>query len=940
MRRRDWLVGAGVIAGMAWASAAWGQEPKPAAGPPLVVRAYPVDDLLPARIVVTPPPAPAQSDDENPFEDDAGDEEYVEVTPEEKFIRMVRNVVAADSWEPTGQARLAIHLGRLLVEQTEANQAAVADLLNRLRHPQPPGQREEVPPAMAMALARVVPRLRIRNATPAQLLEQIGQAWDVRIDVRWDTFGDIGITGTNPGRVSVDLRDATLGAALRAAGSAIAGREDVCDYAIQPDRVLFGTVVTDALASASVLRVYAVRDLLANHDGFIDSNRVEEFKQMNRCLIHPDSWAPTGDSVLEELNGSLIVKAPPRVHRDLAAFLELLRHPPGVGGVVEMTADGQPGGRAASDRVREGLARRIEAVNFNRPTPLGDALDWIGQAGGVSIGVNWGTLGTIGITPTNPEVKLSLKDTTVESALYEVLSAAAGREDVLDFVVSDGMVKISTRDDLQWNKTIRLHNVTDLLDRLDDPQAGERVEEFHRFIRSCVRPDSWAPTGDAGIQEWRYGLLLIQQHQEGHRDVARFFKMLRDPAPRTLADQPPEANRVARAKLRRLGDVDFSRPTPLGDVLDWLGDAAGVDMDANWGALAMIGITQTSPKITLRLRNGTVEEALRRALSAAAGREGVLDYMVRDGVVKVSTCEDLRTIEFLLRYDVHDLVGDGSGDASLYDVDEFKRLLRAIVLPDTWAPTGDALMEWWPGSLIVKQSEAGHRELDALLAVLRSGGRTPAAAIPELEAAKRAADARAAELAAALKRLREQAPRDDLFRQAELVEGDIAMTTRLFDLQDMLRLLPEDFVLAWAGPAEADDWDDDAGEANGESIFGDDDDSSANNNNDNGNGGGPFSQPQWGAWARERRDDTERRVAAVQTCLRAHVAAPSWAPTGDANVEGFRSCLLVKQTPAVQIEVARFLVGLSDATRFGNAAELKRLMPPPPAIGDGPNRGE
>ena len=47
-------------------------------------------------------------------------------------------------------------------------------------------------------------------------------------------------------------------------------------------------------------------------------------------------------------------------------------------------------------------------------------------------------------------------------------------------------------------------------------------------------------------------------------------------------------------------------------------------------------------------------------------------------------------------------------------------MLRVLILPDTWAPTGDANFTVRAGLLIVKQTDNGHRELVKLLANLRA----------------------------------------------------------------------------------------------------------------------------------------------------------------------------------------------------------------------------
>jgi len=176
---------------------------------------------------------------------------------------------------------------------------------------------------------------------------------------------------------------------------------------------------------------------------------------------------------------------------------------------------------------------------------------------------------------------------------------------------------------------------------------------------------------------------------------------------------------------------------------------------ANWASSTLACCSST-----LVLHDVTCETALRELLTKAAGQEGKLDSMVRHAVIKISTIEDLSSLKYVLIYDVRDLLahlahhfktetadtlataevfrrkfarpkadrgeepGNEESEVPVEDyqqraVQAFINMLRTFVLPDSWAPAGDANVLDHAGLLVVKQTAKGHRELAKLLRQLR-----------------------------------------------------------------------------------------------------------------------------------------------------------------------------------------------------------------------------
>lgn len=469
-------------------------------------------------------------------------------------------------------------------------------------------------------------------------------------------------------------------------------------------------------------------------------------------------------------------------------------------------------------------------------THLVKALDAWAEKVGVNMVVEWAALEAIGITR-DTAVTLILKNVTAETVLRELLTAAAGRN-VLDFAVGDNLLRVSTIDDL-WSLRMRIaiYNVRDIRDAVAawDRQREKRYEgrlpevvydpprpprwlwafdaehDLPRLVRAMVLPDSWMMT-DAKA-DYLHGLLTIKQTDRGHREVARFLMMLRralaaSPYPPAMPARPrPVLNEYERMADRRLGppatqpadgapalspadrqvaeqmrqripELRFAE-LPFERALDFMRDLQQVNIRPNWPSMEAIGIRKDTP-ISLHLKDVMFETALDEVLARAAGRARVLEWMVRDGVIKISTADDLATLQYVQIYDIRDLIAamdravdrwhelkgpppkqirnprtlGGGGlfaaddDEEYYDdsydwryiddhtIGHLTDLLRATVAPESWTTT-DARLEYIAGLLVVKQTARRHRDLAEMLTKLRAAYATAEAAEAPLPGGKK-----------------------------------------------------------------------------------------------------------------------------------------------------------------------------------------------------------
>ncbi len=100
----------------------------------------------------------------------------------------------------------------------------------------------------------------------------------------------------------------------------------------------------------------------------------------------------------------------------------------------------------------------------------------------------------------------------------------------------------------------------------------------------------------------------------------------------------------------RFADVAFS------DAIDFLRDTTQANIFVNWKALESAGIDRNAP-VSTRLRNVKFSKVLRTILeSVGGGATSQLSYTVDEGVITISTTEDLARNVETRTYDIRDLI--------------------------------------------------------------------------------------------------------------------------------------------------------------------------------------------------------------------------------------------------------------------------------------------
>ncbi len=214
---------------------------------------------------------------------------------------------------------------------------------------------------------------------------------------------------------------------------------------------------------------------------------------------------------------------------------------------------------------------------------------------------------------------------------------------------------------------------------------------------------------------------------------------------------------AVRAQLdRKLPEVRFDN-VGFSDVIDFLRDVSSANIFVNWRALEAAGVDKNAP-VTARLRDVKFSKALDTILRDVGGGTVKLGYTIDEGVITISTEEDLASNVVTRVYDIRDLTvnvqdfddapdfqinqastagGTGGGGQSLFGgggttentqenarsavIDSIIKLIQDTVASDSWKDNGGNVgsIRELSGQLIVTQTPENQRSLVQLLEQLR-----------------------------------------------------------------------------------------------------------------------------------------------------------------------------------------------------------------------------
>lgn len=244
---------------------------------------------------------------------------------------------------------------------------------------------------------------------------------------------------------------------------------------------------------------------------------------------------------------------------------------------------GEPAESDAADQVVWQSLAQIQPNFGFQASKFEEVIDLFRQVCGINIVVNWAALEAAGVDK-NTQVTISLANVTRRKALEEIL-ASVPTVAPLGFSIDEGVLHISTRDELSRKVVVRVYDVSDLLQLAPDGpvvpepmgstggqigglggEVGQRpagppagmgsfAPGHYRsglldVVRSVIDPPSWRENGGTSAIEVFDGIMVVTQTPENHEklesllDKMRAVRRQRPPTPAQRMQQSGQAVRM------------------------------------------------------------------------------------------------------------------------------------------------------------------------------------------------------------------------------------------------------------------------------------------------------------------------------------------------------------------------------------------------------------
>ena len=261
---------------------------------------------------------------------------------------------------------------------------------------------------------------------------------------------------------------------------------------------------------------------------------------------------------------------------------DILRFPvdwPDISATRDATVAAERGGNDAAGRaIQAQLDRTLPELKFDA-VGFSDVIDFLRDVSGSNIFVNWKSLEAAGIDRNTP-VTASLHNVKFAKALNVILDSVGGGQTKLGYTIDEGVITISTADDLAKNVVVRVYDIRDLIINVPDfnnapqfsleaaqnsggsqgggggqqgvtqggatnqlfsggaggtqqqnagPTREELVESITKLVEDTVATDTWKDNGGSvGALRELQGQLIVTQTPENHRQLVNLLEQLRE----------------------------------------------------------------------------------------------------------------------------------------------------------------------------------------------------------------------------------------------------------------------------------------------------------------------------------------------------------------------------------------------------------------------------
>lgn len=307
----------------------------------------------------------------------------------------------------------------------------------------------------------------------------------------------------------------------------------------------------------------------------------------------------------------------------------------------------------------------------------------------------------------------------------------------------------------------------------DDSQAAEMHETLGRFVLLLKEKEAVKTALDQEAKEFYNIRVASTPYEELLRFSPEWPQIRQDRRKYALGEAPESpANRAVRKKLAAVQRKLEFTGVPFEQVIEFMRDISGVSIHVKWGALEQVGVDKDTP-VNIKLTDVPIEKALRVILADVGGLTP-LAYVIDEGIITISTKDDLSQQTVVRVYDIRDLIiripnfvgpdislqnaaggnaggnnasgtgGGGGAGGGLFGsvggnnaggtnageenqisrqelIDDILELIRSTIAPETWIERSGNIgsIQELGGTIVVKQTAESHGALVDLLGRLR-----------------------------------------------------------------------------------------------------------------------------------------------------------------------------------------------------------------------------
>ncbi len=341
----------------------------------------------------------------------------------------------------------------------------------------------------------------------------------------------------------------------------------------------------------------------------------------------------------------------------------------------------------------------VKATHDFSDSSLREVVSWLQDEHKMVVLVDRNALAKIGVSPAEP-----ISDRLSDDPIYLLLNRLRSLK--VDWFFDDETLHITSVEVAEARASTLPYNVGDLLD------AGYDLDSLERVIETTISPDDWSSVGGDGELNSLGDVLFVRQNDRLQRQVKGLLEALRGHARQTFVNDPPQ-HLALRQRLLENVDVNFE-DTPLEAAIDQLAELADIDIRLDVPALRAANVREREP-IRLKLAQRKLATVLQ-----AVVLDLELTWIMRDGVLWITTPDEAESFAKTAVYDVRDLCRDNN---------ESDALINAILsqtAPASWDEVGGpgTIDSPKPGTLVISHEERIHDEVLSLLETYRTALRS------------------------------------------------------------------------------------------------------------------------------------------------------------------------------------------------------------------------